>query len=318
MRIARSLVSVVERIHAPVPDTQSWLEGVRSAAAAAFDGHLGVQAYTLSVGTSSASVDQIATERPALERIMRENYRYADEKILAVMRARTVIRASTAVPQHPSRDFAEQHGIADVLAAVGFADARRACVASFFIALDQPTIDRRVRTAFGRLAAHLAAAYRLRASDGTEGDAVLTPEGTLVHATGDAAPARERLCAAARAILDAKRAGARDPGAGLDFWRAMVDGRWTLVERVDTDGRRLLIARKNAPSTRPNRALTERERGVLERASLGRPLAYIAYELGLAGSTVSETLARALGKLGIANRAELVEMRAALVGPARA
>jgi DNA-binding NarL/FixJ family response regulator len=92
----------------------------------------------------------------------------------------------------------------------------------------------------------------------------------------------------------------------------MVDGRWTLVERVDTDGKRLLLAKRNQPDSVADSALTERERSVVERASLGGSLRHVAYELGVAESTVSETLSRALKKLGIKTRAELVELRASL------
>jgi DNA-binding NarL/FixJ family response regulator len=40
----------------------------------------------------------------------------------------------------------------------------------------------------------------------------------------------------------------------------------------------------------------------------------VAYELGLAESTVSETLSRALAKLGIKTRAALIQLRASLRG----
>lgn len=96
----------------------------------------------------------------------------------------------------------------------------------------------------------------------------------------------------------------------------MIEGRWTLVERVDTDGKRLLLAKRNPPDSIAHRALTERERAVVERASLGGSLRHVAYELGLAESTVSEALSRALKKLGIKTRAELLELRASLSGSA--
>src|SRR5690606_32615004 len=105
------------------------------------------------------------------------------------------------------------------------------------------------------------------------------------------------------------RESARDPAAGLAFWRAMVDGRWTLVERFDTDGKRLLLARKNAPAAVVHHALSAKERAIVERASLGGSLSHTAYELGLSGSTVSDALARAMKKLGVRTRAELVELR---------
>ena len=168
--------------------------------------------------------------------------------------------------------------------------------------------------ALSRVSAHLAASYRLRLQASETDEAVLTPEGALLDARGDATErgARERLRRAAIGIVRAKREAARDPAAGLAFWTAMIDGRWTLVERTDTDGKRLVLAKRNAPPSIAHRALSERERAVVERGALGGSLRHVAYELGLSESTVSETLSRALEKLGIKTRAELIELRASL------
>jgi DNA-binding CsgD family transcriptional regulator len=47
---------------------------------------------------------------------------------------------------------------------------------------------------------------------------------------------------------------------------------------------------------------------VVSYAVLGHSLKYIAYELGLAISTVSGNLGTAMRKLGVASRAELVRL----------
>ena len=122
----------------------------------------------------------------------------------------------------------------------------------------------------------------------TRPDATVTPGGALLDASGVAEErsSRERLRDAAVAISRARDRAAREPAECLAFWRAMVEGRWTLVERIDTDGKRLLVAKRNAPGSTLSSALTERERGVVERASLGGSLRHVAYELGLAESTV--------------------------------
>ena len=77
----------------------------------------------------------------------------------------------------------------------------------------------------------------------------------------------------------------------------VVAGRWSLVERFDSDDRRFLVAHKNDPSNRDPRGLTERERQVLGYAELGRLNKLIAYELGLSPSTVGVILATARTKL---------------------
>jgi DNA-binding CsgD family transcriptional regulator len=164
------------------------------------------------------------------------------------------------------------------------------------------------------LSAHLSSAIRLRGRTGAP-QAVLSPAGEVLHAEGaaDERSARQLLASAALDIARARREEAVDPDRGLAFWRAMIDGRWTLVERCDTDGRRFVLARGNEPDAIAAHALDAKERAVLERASLGSSLAYIAYELGIPDSTVSDCLRRSFDKLGIRSRAELMELRASLV-----
>jgi DNA-binding CsgD family transcriptional regulator len=60
-----------------------------------------------------------------------------------------------------------------------------------------------------------------------------------------------------------------------------------------------------APTQGP---LSERERQVLAYAALGHPNKLIAYELGIANSTVSVLLARAQTKLGAASRNEMLAL----------
>jgi DNA-binding CsgD family transcriptional regulator len=162
---------------------------------------------------------------------------------------------------------------------------------------------------WNRIAAHIAAGLRLRqkldsaakADTALEGEAVLTDEGRVEHATG---PARAR---SARdnlrdAVLAAERARGplrrRRPDEALEIWRGLVDGRWSLVEQFDHDGRRFIVAHSNAATTADPRRLTARERQVAGCAALGHSNKLIAYELGLAPSTVSLLLSSARKKLG--------------------
>jgi DNA-binding CsgD family transcriptional regulator len=315
MRAVAPLTSVLERIYAPEDNADAWLRGIHEGLSAAFDGHLGAQVYTLRAGRSSVEVDAAAADDLAIREVLVESHRYADAFVIDVMRSHPFLRGAQAgMEGHPARDFAAENGVLDTVLAIGFADYERACVGCFVVEPGRP-IERSAATALRRLAAHLAAAHRLRAYDG-EPEAVLRPDGALLHAEGDAASvrAREHLRASARAISRARNDCRRDAAAGLAFWTAMVEGQWTLVDRVDTDGKRLLMARRNDPGRDGHARLTKRERSVVERASLGAPQSHVAYELGLAESTVSETLARALKKLGLASRAELVELRTAIAG----
>jgi DNA-binding NarL/FixJ family response regulator len=88
----------------------------------------------------------------------------------------------------------------------------------------------------------------------------------------------------------------------------MVRGDWTLVDCVESDGKRYVVARENAPKAKPIPELTERETQVVALANLGRHNKLIAYELGIADSTVRVLLSRAAAKLGVGPRAELLQV----------
>lgn len=162
-----------------------------------------------------------------------------------------------------------------------------------------------------RIAAHIAAGFRLRRTRFEEAEAVLTPSGRVEHAEGPAlAPAARAALREAAVSVDRARGRMRreDPDRSLDLWRGLVSGRWSIVDRFDTDGRRYLVARRNDPSMPDPRALSLRERQVVGFAALGHSNKLIAYELGLAETTVSTNLARAMRKLGVRNRVELAAL----------
>lgn len=113
------------------------------------------------------------------------------------------------------------------------------------------------------------------------------------------------------------------PGA-LEEWTGLVAARWTIVERFDDHGHHYLLARRNDPELPDLSLLSERERQVTAQACLGRSNKLIAYELGLATSTVGVLLWRAATKLKADSRAALIEAfrrstspPAHSIGPAR-
>ncbi len=170
-----------------------------------------------------------------------------------------------------------------------------------------------------RVTAHLSSAIRLRALAGatTAGvdhpgvEAILDPGGRVRHATGPATSpaARAGLAAAVRGVERARgRLRRSDPDEALAIWTALFEGRWSLVEHVESDGRRLLLARRNEPGIRDPRALLPAERDVLAYAALGHSNKYIAYLLGAATSTVASRLGSALRKLGLSSRREAIDL----------
>jgi DNA-binding CsgD family transcriptional regulator len=169
--------------------------------------------------------------------------------------------------------------------------------------------------ALGLAGAHLGAALRLRelarpvATDDAETEAVMSPAGKVLHATGAATNERmrESLTLAVRASERArKRTRVMAQDDALREWTALVNGRWTILETIESDGKRYVLARRN-PLRRPALLdLTADERDVTWLAAHGHSYKYIAYELGIPLSTVAGRLRRAMQKLRIESRADLL------------
>ena len=163
-----------------------------------------------------------------------------------------------------------------------------------------------------RFSGHLATATRLRrrfarAPQQAPGpshprvEAVLAPNGKVEHAKSDA---KQRLLreSLARAVKSAERARGKlrrtEPNEALKIWRSMVEGRWTLSDHFESDGRRYILAYLNPPEAPPMKALTPFERQVLSCTALGKSNKLIAYELGVSLTAVSSALKRASTKCG--------------------
>lgn len=174
------------------------------------------------------------------------------------------------------------------------------------------------------LAVHFAAAHRLRRSLGRAGDlpgtpvteiplnaeALLDPTRFLVsHAAGDAKDSgASQLIREAAVRHDQARGRLRksDPERALQMWQGLVRGRWSLVDWFDTDGRRFILAKPNAPDVGDPRGLTEREHQVATYAALGETHKIIGYRLGISRSRVSTLLTSVKRKLDVKTQAQLV------------
>jgi len=120
-------------------------------------------------------------------------------------------------------------------------------------------------------------------------------------------PEREALQTSVLSLERARgdmRKGA--PDSALAGWPAMVRARWTLVDHFEKDGKRYLLAVRNEAALDGLQMLSPRERQVVSYASLGHSNKMIAYELGIATSTVGVLLSRATTKLGVSSREELL------------
>ena len=86
----------------------------------------------------------------------------------------------------------------------------------------------------------------------------------------------------------------------------MVGARWSLLDEFQENGRRYVVACENAVQAPDFERLTQREVQVVAYASLGHANKLIAYELGIATSTVGVLLSRAMARLGLRSRKALV------------
>lgn len=162
-----------------------------------------------------------------------------------------------------------------------------------------------------RLGVHLGAGFRLRlAVDELRRlpVAVLSPGGSLLHATPSAQgqSAREVLEDAVKRLEKSRgRLRRTDPDEAMSLWRGLVDGRWTIVDWVDSDARRYLVVYENQVSARHPRALSPRELDVAEYLVQGRSTSEMAWALGLSVGTVSRTARDVLRKLKVSRRSDL-------------
>jgi DNA-binding CsgD family transcriptional regulator len=181
--------------------------------------------------------------------------------------------------------------------------------------------DREIWTMIG---AHLVSGFRLRryleqARDAltkntplpNNAEAVLDPKKfEITDAVGPAADntTGEFIREAARLIDKARgRLRREDPDEALEIWRALVEGRWSMVDWFDSDGRRFVLAHPNPPDLKDPRGLSERERQVATYAALGESNKLVSYRLGISQPKVSTTLKSAMHKLGVQSRPQLVE-----------
>lgn len=216
-------------------------------------------------------------------------------------------------------------GLADSLTLNAHATAREGLMIHTF-SRDIISLDPATRRRWSMISAHLASGLRLRrmlqaaaAAAATDSvadpiEAVLSPDGGLEHASGPAqtAQARENLRGFVtrldRARARAARSGGDEADKTLSLWTGLVDGRWSVVDRFESDGRRYLVAYRNDCSLPDPRALNPREAQVCRLLAYGNANKHIAYELGLSTSTVATYISSSRQKLRASSRVELIQI----------
>jgi DNA-binding CsgD family transcriptional regulator len=320
-------IEVVERAYDVNAPTHPWLDSIRRTAERSFPNLVAATAYAFSVSADGAFQFEDIGADPCWEDAMQRAHGGAGTSLIRQLYLRGAVVSIDQVVAGYQDNPGRQHYVRDgghVTLAVGIDPSGSGCALAL-VRGHTGVASRQERHALERIAAHLASAHRLRRSLDErrpaedlldQADAVLAADGSVLHARGDArdADARGALRDAARRIDRARtRRGADSPEGALALWRALVEGRWSLVERFESDGRRIMVARRNDPASRASRALSEHERKVVALLALGHSLKVCAYELGRAESTISEMAQSALRKLRVRTHAELVELHGAIV-----
>jgi DNA-binding CsgD family transcriptional regulator len=326
-RVQSDLLDIVDAAYALDVSDADWLARLANAAAPHLDGGFGIAAfeYDKPEGSLPQIVQHVHLGIPAdLEAIYHKVFETMDPEIrLRPFRLGPCITGSQLMGMR--EDFREQPHMKRFVQNFGMYD-------SIWITAAEPsghgvgfhagrkkigwaTPSQRAR--WGRIAAHLSTALRLRhvlraaktSPLDNRPDAVLDPSGKVRDAVGEASTdfARDLL---RKAVISLERSRgamrARDPDKSLAIRRALVAGRWSLVEQVDLDNHRYIVARQNVPAAPGPELLTPRERQVIAYAKLGHHNKLIAYDMGIADSTVRVLLARAAAKLGVRKRADLL------------
>jgi len=309
-------IRAIEACYAGARDDQAWLAGLaRAFAPLAFDrgtvallwelreGRVRCLSHAVLGPASIGLADALAIWASAPPSVVDGLF----SALSVVDTARHVLRKLGPAYGAPLEAFAGR-GIFDGLA-VSARDPTGRIVQVWAMASHLVRIGPRAQHRLTRVAAHLATAARLRAVAHPVVEAVVDPGGEVLHAEGEArAPeARASLAAAVRRTERARgRMRRTDPDEALELWRGLVEGRWSLVDHVESDGSRVVLARRNPPGAPDPKALSARERDVLAYVVQGHSNKHVAYAMGLSGATIAAHLKGALSKLGVRSRGEVI------------
>jgi DNA-binding CsgD family transcriptional regulator len=322
-RTAADPLRIVESSYVWDPDEHSWLTGIVTSADQFHVGG-GVIGYTVTVGDrvdlGSFVVSEHASTADAA-RLARAIAGFSPAVAQRAFAPTEFVGNATSRLERIARELGLDHtpaGVDDRIpqmwAVVGGNPHERAVVLCFprHGAASHAPFPHRARRSLGLVGAHLGAALRLRALlPHTEPptDAVLGTDGKLLDVDAGAVDARARD-SLVHAVITSERARSRmrhaQPDEALQLWAALVRGRWTIVDSTERDGKRVILARRNQLRTSGLVELDDDERAVTWLAAFGHSYKYIAYELGVPIATVAGRLRRAMAKLGVVSRADLL------------
>jgi len=207
------------------------------------------------------------------------------------------------------------HGIRDAAGLIVPHHASRSFI--FFTARqhEMSEVPQRARTRWTELQSHIAAVYdlrhRLRADTFVETDAVWFDTGGKCVESGPALKTdiRERLRNAVLTYEKNRSQSSSEKRVELEqYWSSVLSGKWAIMDRFDSDGRRFLIAIPVSKYGDGIRGLSAREREVLNYLGDGLSNKAIAFELGVTTTAISSHLNGIYRKLGMDDRASTVQL----------
>ena len=140
-------------------------------------------------------------------------------------------------------------------------------------------------------------------------DAVLAPAVKLLDAAGEGRSREnaEQLRMAVEAFDRAHSTCSADSDDALQAWQALVSGRWSIVQSFESDGRRYLLAKRNAPKAIRRASLSRLESQALILRAQGLSYKIVACELGISCTAACQLVQTGKRKLGIRSEAEIAD-----------
>lgn len=314
-------LEVIERAYALDLPEREWLEGILEGVAPAVDAQRGTLAYLYDAASRPLRVWNFVGKFEPTRKEIIDVITSADDEYVAQSYLVTPFATASERPGFErQRTFGRRlhkYGVYDAIAINAFDSSGLGAWIGALLPEKRSVTDEE-RDRWAKVSMHVAASLRLRrrlrgrtkqrSPAETSPDAVLSTSGKLEHAGDGVAAERVNLAEAVRRLDRARgRLRKTDPDAAIEAWKVLVRARWSLVDQFESDGRRYVLAYRNAPAVSEGpESFTDREREIVSLALLGHAPKLIAYELGLAASTIRVHLTNASRKLGVRTREELI------------